>query len=74
MQGEKRQELERPCRFLEQPDLGHGIRILSHKRGNPDTGVGRSLNFRSALFSGKPIQPKEGKLIAYRESDQLIVL
>ena len=43
MRGEKRQELGRPCWFQLAGTPGHGIRILSHGRGNPDTDVGRSL-------------------------------
>jgi hypothetical protein len=48
MHGEKRQELGRPERFLtRRPGRGQrlqGIRILSHRRGNPETEVARTLN------------------------------
>jgi len=31
-------------------DIMHGMRILSHKRGNPETEVGRNLNIVSPLL------------------------
>ena len=56
LRGKKRQELGRPYRLL--PRTGdarkssHGIWIMSHGRGNPDTEVGRSLNEVEADIKG----------------------
>ena len=58
-------------------ELPHGIRLLSHRRGNPETEVVRSLNGatpHSHARRGKPARPKEEQPMIRRESDQLIVL
>ena len=51
MRGEKRQELGRPVGFRLRKARSHGIRILSHARGNLDTEVGRSLPDPESRFS-----------------------
>ena len=44
-------------------DIMHGMRILSHKRGNPETEVGRNLNIVSPLllYCSSVRQAKAGK-------------
>jgi len=45
MCGEKRQELVRPLSF---PESGQGMRLFSHRRGNPETEASRNLNTDSS--------------------------
>ena len=81
MREEKRQELGRPWRFLihsnQREKRTHGMRILSHTRGNPDTEVGRTLNVADAQGNVNQVGEFDRKIespTTSRESDQPIVL
>lgn len=81
MREEKRQELGRPWRFLNhlnrRKKRTHGMRILSHTRGNPDTEVGRTLNGVEAQGKVKQVGAFDRKIespMTSRESDQPTVL
>ena len=75
MHGESRQELERPCRFLEKGATRRWYASReSHGRGNPETGYGETLGMACELLTGRLVRPKEGEPMVYRESDQPIVL
>ncbi len=70
-------ELGRPHSLLARKEHGtKGMRILSHRRGNPDTKVGRSLPVpqRSGRQVGVTARKGEGAPKDYGESDQLMVL
>ena len=58
--------------------LSQEIRMFRHKRGNPETELGRTLNeanvHRKEDQVGYPARKGEGKPKAARESDQPIVL
>ena len=56
-----------------------GKRMVCHKRGNPETEVGRTLNEDEQTDTtkgqvGYPARKGEGKPMVARESDQPIVL
>ncbi len=56
-----------------------GKRMVCHRRGNPETEVGRTLNADEQTHAemgqvGNPDRKGEGKPRVARESDQLIVL
>ena len=81
MREEKRQELGRPWRFLSHTNRRekrtHGMRILSHTRGNPDTEVGRTLNVVEAQQTVNQVGEFDRKIelpMTSRESDQPTVL
>lgn len=38
-------------------ETGHGRRILRHKRGNPETGPSRNLNYRATPRLYSPSKP-----------------
>jgi hypothetical protein len=58
--------------------LSQEIRMFRHKRGNPETELGRTLNGANVHWKedqvGYPARKGEGMPMAARESDQPIVL
>jgi len=53
----------------------YGMRLLRHARGNPDTGLCRSLGMRGpAMWQVGLVDRKASRTMAIGESDRLVVL